>query len=243
LLSDRPLIAVTGRRLPTAKTGMLAEAWGLSRTYLDALDRAGGQPVVLPAAETNATDAIGRLRGVDGLVLAGGADIDPARYGESPREEVYGVDPLVDEFEINVIRAAIALEKPVLAICRGLQVLNVATGGTLDQHITGAPGLLDHGTPSERRGAVHTVDVDAGSRLAKALGADTSEGMSVHHQVIRDLGDGLTVTARTSDGVIEGVECDTGWVVGVQWHPEMTAAFDSVQQALFDSFVAQTRDA
>jgi putative glutamine amidotransferase len=128
------------------------------------------------------------------------------------------------------MQAAVDLGVPVLAVCRGCQVLNVALGGTLRQHVD------DH------RGLVHPVNVTPGSRTEAAMGTATPAGWSRHHQVIDEVGRGLTVTATSEDGFVEGVEHDDGWVVGVQWHPEDSAADDPAQQGLFDGFVAQCRD-
>jgi putative glutamine amidotransferase len=174
------------------------------------------------------TDDGDRLRATlsrfDGLLMLGGGDLDPAAYGANAAPEVRGVDPRQDAFELAALRTAMDLDLPVLAICRGLQVLNVAYGGSLHQHIEGHK--LVH----------HDVDVEPGTRLA-ALGVMRPNGHSVHHQSIDRVGSGLVVTARADDGTVEGVELPERWIVGVQWHPEDTAAADPAQQALFDAFV------
>jgi gamma-glutamyl-gamma-aminobutyrate hydrolase PuuD len=127
----------------------------------------------------------------------------------------------------------------VLAICRGLQVLNVARGGTLDQHITGRPGLEAHGQPGVA-GSAHQVAVETGSRLGQAMGVACAEAVCHHHQAVGRVGVGLRVTARGADGVIEGLELDeSSWVVAVQWHPEDNAAENQAQQRLFDAFVVE----
>jgi putative glutamine amidotransferase len=191
----------------------------------------------MPLSSAEARD---RVASLGGLLLAGGADVDPQLYGEDPQPATYGVNLMVDEFEIALTRAALDAEVPVLAICRGIQVLNVALGGSLDQHITGREGLVVHGIPNGGGGALHEVSVEPGSRLAKALGTDRATGMSHHHQAVDRLAVGLTVTATAPDGIVEAVEVDgPGWCVAVQWHPEDTAATDPVQQSLFDAFVQQ----
>jgi len=218
-------IAVPGRRTPEAK-GLRTEAVAAGELYLDAVRRAGGEPaIVAPTAETDRLAAT--LARFDGLLLLGGGDVDPHRYGAAEvREEVRGVDARQDAFEAAALQAALDLDLPVLAICRGAQLMNVVCGGTLHQHIEGHR-LLDH-----------AVTVEPGSRLA-ALGLERPIGHSVHHQSIDRVGAGLVVTARAGDGTIEGVELPNRWVVGVQWHPEDTAAADPEQQRIFDAFVAE----
>jgi putative glutamine amidotransferase len=220
-----PFIAVPGRRTPEAK-GLRTEAVAAGELYLDAVRRAGAEPaIVAPTADVDRLAAT--LARFDGLLMLGGGDIDPHRYGAiEVREEVRAVDPRQDAFEEAALRAALDLDLPVLTICRGTQLLNVAFGGSLHQHIE------DH------RFVHHEVAVDPGSRLA-AMGGARQIGHSVHHQSIDRLGDGLVVTARADDGTVEGVELTNRWVVGVQWHPEDTAAVDPAQQALFDAFVAE----
>ena len=194
---------------------------------------------MLPVA-VGADEATRRLERVDGLLLIGGGDLDPASYGAEPQAEVYGVFPESDAFELALARAAVVAGVPTLAVCRGIQVLNVALGGTLDQHITTRPGVVDHGVPGVGS-ASHPVRVLAGSRLAAAMGvdADPVACSSHHHQAVAKLGDGLVAVGWSSDGLVEAVEHVDGWVVGVQWHPEDTAADDPAQQGLFDALVGQ----
>ena len=158
-------------------------------------------------------------------MLTGGPDVDPACYGEERHAEVYGVDRAADEAELALVRAAIDRGVPTLAICRGLQVLNVALGGTLHQHIPELPGIERHGRPGEpaARGE-HPVDVDGrfpardGVRHRRA-----SPGRATTTRPSTKLGDGLRVTATAADGIVEGLELDGAWVLAVQWHPEDTA--------------------
>ena len=135
------------------------------------------------------------------------------------------------------MRAATEVGKPVLGICRGIQVLNVAFGGTLEQHLDDRPGTVAHGWPTDAEPWVdHELKVSESSRLAEACGTVTFAARAAHHQAVGRLGTGLTPVAWTEDGVVEAVESDRGWVVGVQWHPERTAAEDGIQQAIFDAF-------
>jgi putative glutamine amidotransferase len=196
----------------------------------------------LVVAESDPEAALEILDRVDGLMLLGGGDLDPARYGAEPHPEVYGVDPDRDAVEIALVRAAADRGIPTLAICRGIQVVNVAFGETLVQHLPDVPGLVQHGVPGGGTPARHTVKVTPDTRLAEAVGRESVECSSHHHQALDRLGDGLVVTSRADDGVIEAVELDgPGWMVAVQWHPEDTAAEDAAQQALFDALAERAR--
>jgi gamma-glutamyl-gamma-aminobutyrate hydrolase PuuD len=237
----KPLVAVTGRHLrPGRISSWSAGALALPRGYTDALDRAGARPVLLPPPLGDPAEAAAVLEPFAGLVLAGGADVDPARYGQEPHPSIYGVDASLDAFEVALVDVALEAELAVLAICRGHQVLNVALGGTLDQHITDRPGLLVHGDPGRGPGGGvdHDVTIESGTRLAEALGVTRCRVRSHHHQAVADLAPKAMATACSDDGVNEGFELPEGWVVSVQWHPEATAADDAVQQRLFDAFVA-----
>ena len=203
--------------------------------------RAGGIPVAVPPLFNDATaDDFARdvMSRVDGLCLPGGPDVGPHRYhAASVHPEVFGVRDEHDTLDIALAKVAIELNKPVLAICRGHQVLNVALGGTLHQHLSDAVG--------DEVGARHfkqhnDIELMAGSKAAVAMGTTRPHGHCVHHQAIETLGAGLEVTAWSGD-VIEAVELADQWVVGVQWHPEDDAATDPEQQALFDGFLAVSR--
>lgn len=246
-----PLIAVTGRPVAAGRiTNWRHGALAVPMPYVEAVARAGGIPAVLRPVPLDAPEAASLLRGFAGLLLTGGGDVDPARYGEAAAPEVYGVDEATDAFELALVRAAVAGRVPVLAICRGIQVLNVACGGTLDQHITGRPGLEAHGVPGVS-GSTHEVSIEPGTRLAEAMATATAIAACHHHQAVGLVGDGLRVSARCADGIIEGLELEEGrggggvgggWVVAVQWHPEDTAAGDPAQQRLFDALVAQAEE-
>lgn len=239
----KPLIAVAGRIGARGKLSRDAVAFA-GRRCLDAVLRAGGEPAVLAPQPFGPGEAAALLRRFDGLLLMGGSDVNPARYGQEPHPRVYSVNDENDEFETTLARASLQLELPTLALCRGMQVINVALGGTLIQHLGDIEGLIDHGPPGgpAAEGVAHVVRVEAGSHLAKALDTDGDVvGNSYHHQALDRIGDGLTVVARTDDGVTESIEHDNGWVVGVQWHPEDTAMNDPIQQRLFDAFVEQAR--
>jgi len=183
--------------------------------YVDAVRRAGGEPLVLrPGAEK---DVVSILRRVRGVLLSGGDDVAPEYYGEEPHPALGPVDGERDRMEILLTRAALAEGTPVLGICKGAQTLNVATGGSLVQDIPSqVPGAGTHGG-----GAPHAVSVEPGSRLRAILGVDSLDVNSFHHQSVKRPGRGLRVVARTADGVAEAVERPgDAFVLGVQWHPE-----------------------
>lgn len=239
-----PLVAMTGRVYPLGRIERVLEPQvSVSAYYQEAIARAGGLGAVLAPAELEPNgDAAATMERFDALLVTGGVDVDPSLYGEDPDSHTYGCDLTLDRFDMGLLAAAVDAGKPVFAICRGLQVLNVWRGGTLDQHITGRPGLAGHGVPSGGGGSSVAVSVTPGTRLAGALGTDRATGRCHHHQAVGQLGRGLEVVARAEDGVVEAVElAGRGWVVGVQWHPEDSAGTDPVQQRLFDCFITEAR--
>lgn len=233
-----PFIGVSGRRFDAGKVFKRESAVAIQAEYLDAVVGAGGRAITLspePLSDAEADDLVGRL---DGVVLTGGPDVDPARYGQEAVAETYGVSELQDSFETALFLAAQRSGTPVLAICRGLQLVNVICGGTMDQHITGRDGLLTHGIPNGGGGSDNTYLIEPGSLLADVLGA-SAEGRCHHHQAAREVGAGLVVTARTSDSIIEGLEyadrtAAPHWMLAAQWHPEETAPADG---RLFEALV------
>ncbi len=244
----KPLIAISCRPRAAGAVAQWpdSEAAVMQMRYLEGIWRAGGMEAIVAPRMLTADDAADYLSRVDGLVLVGGGDVDPAIYGAIPERQVYGVEPHSDALELALSRAAVAQGLPTLAICRGMQVLNVALGGTLVQHITNRPGYQPHGQPGEGF-ALHPVDVEAGTLLAKTQGGASTidECWSYHHQVVDRLGEGLIVSARSSDGAIEAIELAPshaeGWMIAIQWHPERTAHNDEAQQALFNTLVEQAR--
>lgn len=204
----------------------------VSDSYVSALVEAGGVPVLLPVTERPPSEVIDQL---DALVLIGGADIDPSTYGAERDPATEATFPLRDRFELAVTEAALARGIPFLGICRGMQLLNVARGGTLRQHYTDAQGDTTHRrAQGSFVGTEGTMLLDPGSLVAAAIGGTEHVGHCHHHQIVERLGDGLTVTARAAlDGAPEAIEDTDGrWVLGVQWHPEA-----SEERALFRSLV------
>ncbi|WP_327342203.1 gamma-glutamyl-gamma-aminobutyrate hydrolase family protein [Streptomyces europaeiscabiei] len=224
----RPLIAIPARF--SATTSALRYAAEVNaRALIEAVWRAGGEPASIHPADG---DAVARLARFDGVLLPGGGDLAPYRYGAADtHDSVYDVDEVQDAFDLEVARAALRSGIPLLAVCRGLQVVNVALGGTLEQDMGGP----EH----EHRHLVHPVALRRGTVLERATGAQKVEASCYHHQRVDRLGEGLEVTARAADGTAEGLELRgaPGWFTAVQWHPEDTAHEDPAQQALFDALV------
>jgi len=233
----RPIVALT------ATTKMID---GMSRVrlneaYVDAVRSAGLTPLVLPPIDP---DEIGDvLDGVAGVVLTGGEDVDPAEYGAERHPTVESVHPRRDACELALVRAVRQRGMPTLAICRGIQVVNVALGGTLIQDIpTEHASQIDHDRPKDRDARLHHVSVEPKSRLAAALGETSLEVNSSHHQAIAKPAAGLKITARSPDGIIEGAEWsdDDWWMLAVQWHPEeLTRTAEPWDRGLFRAFSEQ----
>jgi len=207
--------------------------FALPAEYVACLRRAGALPLLLPPGETQLEVWLGLI---DGLILAGGGDIEARHYGGRGHAENYKLDADRDADELWLARRARAAGLPTLGICRGLQVLNVAFGGTLIEHLPDVVGeTVQHRSPAKEPIA-HAVTVERGSALAHVLGAERVVGASWHHQAVRDLAADLRVTARAADGVVEAVELPGHpWLHAVQWHPELTAAEDGTNQRLFDA--------
>ena len=189
--------------------------------YLRSVEAAGGVPVALTTAP--ALEAALLLDGIQALLLTGGSDVDPALYGQRPHPRLGPVFRDRDDFELALVKEALDRQRPILGICRGHQVLNVATGGTLLQHIPSDPvGGEVHDSEKERWQRTHDVRILPGTRLRELLGEDRVAVNSFHHQAVQDLGRGLRVSAVSGEsGVVEGIESEaSGFVVGVQWHPE-----------------------
>lgn len=229
-----PLILIVGRIAPEAAP-VRGEAFAAGQRYFRGVQRAGGIPVMVPPIPEMVDRIPELLERADGLVLHGGGDVDPRRYGQTPAaDELYGIVPDHDEVELAIVSAAVEANRPVLAICRGLQVLNVALGGTLRQDI---------GTDEHWHG-FHEIRLDPTSLLASVVGADRVHHCHcVHHQAIDDVAPSLRVVGHDlSDGLTHAVEStEARWVLGVQWHPEDTALDDAQQQLLFDALVVEAR--
>jgi putative glutamine amidotransferase len=219
-----------------------AERTGVNAAYARSVVAAGGVPLILSPV-LGPSYAARALDGVDGLLLTGGEDIDPAWYGADPSPQLYPPSRERDLFELAIFAAARQRELPILGICRGIQLVNVGLGGTLYQDLPSeSPSAVDHNPPAERTARSHAVLLQPGSRAAAALGATRLSVNSFHHQAIRDLAPGLVVSGTTEDGVIEVVEspADAPWLLAVQWHPEeMHADGRAPERGLFKALVVE----
>jgi len=243
--ASRPLIAVTTSEMrlhhPTVREGEPPqEEMVLGIKYLRAIEAAGGIPVVVPPLQVQAAEPL--LDRVSGVCLSGGPDLDPAAYAARRHERLGPTWSELDTFELALTRAADARRLPILAICRGLQVLNVARGGTLHQHLPDVVGeTVNHRQREPASEPTHWVALAGASRLSKVLGRRRVKVNSSHHQSVARLGDRLAVTGRASDGTVECLEAlDREFVLGVQWHAECLVE-RGVHASLFTGFVAAAR--
>lgn len=219
----RPVIGLCAAIEPVRWSFWSQDAAVVATTYLDAVREAAGLPLALIPDDLDADEIATLVDRVDGVLLLGGADLDPAVYGEIPSPRTEMTVPLRDRFELAVVREALRRDLPVLGVCRGLQILNVAAGGTLHQH------LLDHGYAEHRAApgrlddaTAHEVELEPDSLVARSAGCVRGRVNSHHHQGIAVVGAGGRVTGRSvPDGVVEAIEWpEQRYAVGVQWHPE-----------------------
>ncbi|MFC2023521.1 gamma-glutamyl-gamma-aminobutyrate hydrolase family protein [Chloroflexota bacterium] len=238
-----PTIGTTSIEIETEE-GPRPPRFGQNQTYIRALVRSGAAPLILPQlTDPNLLRSLYEL--LDGLLLPGGEDVGPSLYGEPVHERCGRVSPARDEMELMLARWAMADGKPLLAVCRGIQVLNVAGGGSLFQDIGAQiPGSDRHdwypGYPRDK--LAHSISVSPQTRLASILGTTSLSVNSLHHQALKALAPGLSVVAQAPDGVIEAVEASGHpFALGVQWHPEELAQSDARAQGLFDSLVQACR--
>ena len=241
-MKRKPIIGITSYGRNDEKLFTLPAA------YVDSVRRAGGIAILIPPGEPDLADLLGLI---DGLILSGGGDIDPDLYQGQHHPAVYRIDAERDQSELALSRLIVARQTPTLCICRGTQVLNVALGGSLIEHLPDEVGeRLTHRSPLDPKTnrpygdpARHAVTVQADSDLGQILAQSEVVPVSWHHQAIRRVADGLKVVAQADDGTIEAVEMpDHPWLIGVQWHPEMSAAEDPSQQRIFDAFVQAVVD-
>ncbi len=207
----------------------------LPAQYVDAVRRAGGIPILIPPGETQLDELLAHL---DGLILSGGGDVDPALYGGSAHQTVYNVSLERDSSETAIVAKIVEADLPTLCICRGLQLLNVALGGTLIEHLPDVVGEeVPHRAPP-RNPVMHPVQIQPDSQLGQILQTERVEAASWHHQAPDRVAPALKVVATAPDGTLEALEMPKHpWLVAVQWHPELTAADDPTQQRLFDTLV------
>ncbi len=238
----KPLIGITCG-LSENRAG--SEVCQLGRAYIEAVEYVGGIPVIIPTGidQVALTELFQRL---DGVLLSGGGDIDPAHFDGEPHPEIYGINPERDHLEFSLVRFSLEADKPLLAICRGIQVLNAACGGTLYTHIADQkePQIKHDWYPDHPRDRLsHSVSLVCGSRLEEIYGENEIMVNSLHHQGVFRVGKGLKGTAFAPDGLVEGLEIEgVKFGIGVQWHPECLPD-DHRSQSLFQAFVHAARPA
>jgi gamma-glutamyl-gamma-aminobutyrate hydrolase PuuD len=229
----RPLVGITTYVTPARWSYWELEAALIPADYDDAVERAGGRPLLVPPTTEGVEETLDAL---DGIVFTGGSDLDPALYGEEPHPETFGVHRRRDDAELALLRRALERDMPVLGICRGIQVLNVGLGGDLHQHLPDVVGHEEHKNDPPGQFRQHEVTIEPNTRLAQVLGERTRV-MSHHHQGLRRIGAGLVQAAHAEDGAVEAIEApDKRFAVGVLWHPEAGA-----DPAIFEAFVAEAR--
>ncbi len=234
-----PIILLPGK-LTTESKGVRGDSYSTGRLYSDAIARAGGVALQVPPVAQSINTASDLVARGDGVLIQGGGDIDPKLYGEKQHsDKIYGIVKQHDELEIAIVHAAIQQNKPVLAICRGMQILNVALGGTLYQDLG---EVLADG--EAHWNTYHEILLTANSRVAIAMSTTSpNRSHSFHHQALNKIADDLAVTGRALDGTVEAVEHKSAkWIVGVQWHPEDDAAIEPEQQNLFAAFVKAAKN-
>ncbi|MGC4189648.1 MAG: gamma-glutamyl-gamma-aminobutyrate hydrolase family protein [Thermomicrobiales bacterium] len=245
-MPHKPIIGITATPSEDVFDHGTFRRYAVANTYVNAVRAAGGIPVILPPGEI---DLQAILDTVDGLIFSGGSDIDPAIYGDTDvHEKTYGIDPERDAYELALMNLAYTQDKPFLGICRGIQTMNVALGGTLIQDVPSAVGTdIEHRQQALGKSITdtsHTVTVTEGTILADILDDTAVEANSFHHQSVGTPASNVDVIATSADGVIEAIVApDRHFALGVQWHPEMLAAGHAEHLALFRALVAACQPA
>jgi putative glutamine amidotransferase len=229
----RPVVGITTYVTPAAWGYWELEAALIPADYVFAVERAGGRPLLVPPSSEGLDETLDSL---DALIFSGGSDLDPETYGEQPHPETFGVHTARDAAELALLTRALERDMPVLGICRGIQVLNVARGGDLNQHLPDIVGDDRHKHDPPGVFSDHDVKIEAGTKLADLFGGHTGV-KSHHHQGIRRVGEGLVESAHAEDGTIEAIEDPTkSFVLGVLWHPEA-----GEDMKLFEALVEEAR--
>jgi putative glutamine amidotransferase len=238
-LINPPIIGISSMLL-TVESGPLMDRKrsSVGHDYIEAIRLSGGIPLILPIVEDSNTIKE-QIEVIDGLVLSGGEDVSPNLYHEEPGPKLGKTSPERDHYEVQLIQSAIERKKPILAICRGLQLLNVVFGGTLYQDIPSSiPSSLSHNQSESADFPTHKVTLQKNSKLHRILGEEGFLTNTIHHQAIKDLAFGLVASAHSPDGLIEGVESENDlFILGVQWHPELMYKSHPPMQKLFHALV------
>ncbi len=244
-MARRPVIGITTQTLHSID-GIpegLPSSWMMNQRYIHAVSEAGGAPVMVPLLDEDEAGLRAIYEALDGVLIPGGVDMDPATFGAAPSPLLGNTDLARDKVELTLTRWAAQDKKPVLGLCRGSQVINVALGGTLYQDLGAEfPHAIKHDyfptAGFARDYLAHPVEVVSASRLGRILQRPDVLVNSMHHQGVKQLGQGLTVSAVAPDGLIEAIESSNGhFMVGVQWHPESLVDHDAGMRALFTSFI------
>jgi len=241
----RPVIGIATQTLPGKPGGDLPTCWIMGQRYVESLRSVGALPWLIPLLPDDPDTMRGIFDKLDGIFLTGGVDVDPSRYGENRHPKCGTTDPDRDAIELMLLEHAQATGKPVLAVCRGIQILNVAGGGTLYQDVTAmVPAAMKHdyfptSAQPSRSYLAHEITVVPDSLLGSLLGESIVPVNSMHHQAIKDLAPGLKPTAYAPDGIIEAVESTvSNFCIAVQWHPEELTDTQPGMKRLFTSFIA-----
>lgn len=238
-MANRPVIGITGAYVLHNK---FMEGTYVHHDYQKTIHANGGLPVILPFVSAELAEEM--VDHCDAILLSGGEDVDPQFYHQDPHQKLASTIPLRDEVELALIKAAMEKQKPILAICRGVQILNVALGGTLLQDIPSqVSDSIQHTQKAERSRDTHWTSIDASSKLYEIMGVESERVNSLHHQAIDRLAEELIVTAKSSDGIIEAVEHkDYGnFLLGIQWHPESMASTNERMNRIFTEFIAAAK--
>lgn len=232
-----PIIGITG---DITRAKFYANFWnkrsGINDAYIRAVERANGIPIILPVSNSDYVSSI--VKKVDGFIFSGGCDISPFHYNEEPLSEIKEMNPERDVFELALLKEVLQQGKPILGICRGAQILNIALGGTLYQDTSYNKSFnLQHLQQSEPALPIHGIETKKGSFIHSIIG-DKSYVNSIHHQILRDIGEGLEVTAWSSDSAVEAIEKkNEDFVIGLQWHPEIMSRNNEQMQNIFNELI------
>ncbi|WP_445505711.1 gamma-glutamyl-gamma-aminobutyrate hydrolase family protein [Niallia sp. 03091] len=238
-MGKKPVIGITGAYVFHNKC---MEGTYTHHDYQKTIAKNGGLPIILPFVQEELAEEM--VEQCDAILLSGGEDVDPSMYKQDPHQMLGATTPLRDKVEWNIIKAAMRRNLPILAICRGVQILNVALGGTLIQDIPSVvKDSIKHSQTVDRSWDTHWIKVDENSRLAAILGDTTVRVNSLHHQAIDQVGHDLQVVAQSADGIIEAVEHTnySNFLLGIQWHPESMAATNEQMNQLFAEFVQSAK--
>ncbi len=242
MYGNKPIIGIVGSTKWSTNPAYMQYEFSITSTAnVESVRRNGGVPIIIPYNEL-LDDPAAAVSMCDGLLFPGGSDVHPWYYGEEPRQVLGTIEPHIDEAWLNAGKEAMKLGLPMFGLCRGIQVLNVLTGGSLWQDVReSGEGVLQHLQKLDRTYLTHTVVVEEGTHLAEILGAGPHKTNSLHHQAVKRLGEGMRITARTLDGIIEGIEDEDGWRFGVQWHPENLIDSNPEMNKLFAKLVENAR--